>query len=173
MLAGFDRMRLLAFIALLPALFSAVHAQPNFGALQFGMSSLQIEKILGHGSVAQRFSNPEIEHVKWYQSSRHRDLLPQVYFNREGQAVAFKFAFVKTENGGNNPKTGRPWEIPPDLLRWCLAVFGREAAWTRLNAQDEARVLRAASGRAFARVSASEIFVSDRESLVRLKLLYR
>ncbi len=100
-------------------------------------------------------------------------MLPQAYFDRSYDAVAFGFSYVNQENNGNNPRTGKPWEIPPDVGRWVLALFAPGGQWTRLKDEGSARIWRSSNGKFFARITSDEIRVSDREAIVRLQLQYQ
>lgn len=160
----------LALLALISS--AAPGAESGFGKLRFGMSPGDVEKVLGSVSMRRDLANPEIDSVRCYRTALIRDLLPCVYFDRSLGAVAFEFSYDKKENGGNNPRTGAQWEIPPDLGRWVLAQFAPAGQWVQLKNQGAAKVWRSGNGKVFARITASEILVSDREEIVRLKLRY-
>lgn len=130
------------------------------------MSPRDVEKVLGEGGTYQKFSNPELESSVLFISGMVRDLVPKAYFDRDNKAVAFTFTLLKTDNGGNDPRTGKPWAVTTELSRWLLERFAPAGSWAFVRKQEGGRIVKSSNGKFFALVEAQRVVITQNESIL-------
>lgn len=148
------------------------HADVTFSQLKFGTSSSDNERILGEADMRETFTNPEVDYSYRYRHAWAQGtipVVPVVYYDRRSRAVAYQFLYSNRTNGGNDPKTGLPWEMPPTLGRSILAAFS-SGNWTRLADEKGEKIWRSTDGKTFARITPTTLFLTQSEKLARLSL---
>ena len=115
-------------------LLSGAHAADKSGAvLSFDLRYLGEEKVLGRAWKRGEPRDPEFGEVATFISIRD---LPHstvyVYRDRDHHIVRYHFEFIRRDNGGNDPNTGRPWAMPATFVNACLRLF--EIEWKKKSA---------------------------------------
>jgi hypothetical protein len=139
----------------------------DLSKIKFGMSKHAVEKVLGEGRMRRDYENPEVSHSLRYFAAGENNIVPIGYFDRDLDLVAIVFMLINGENGGNDPKTGLPWRLPPEAGSRILATIAGRQSWTQ-----KAGVWKSADGKFFAKVEDRRLVIARDPRILAMTELY-
>lgn len=111
---------------------TATGAPPPAG-LDFGLRYREEEKLFGAPISTKDPLAPDVREIATYVSPRLEHGLIRVLRDRDLDVVRFEFVYSRWENGGNDPRTGKPWAMPPAFVNAALKLCNAEWKQTGKN----------------------------------------